>query len=672
MARHLIFSSLAQQHTSKSKHKFGRVDLLAPDVADELNTYRTFGVFKSYANTYMERTNEKGEVIKSSQTEGTPDHPGTPGVRSLFNKYSAVLTGNHDKSWESKPMDSVVKELVQRASPFRISSNTPLLDTPGTRGRLNSRNGCSVRELVQKSRQGFFGRAVYSYADFMYCRHLGKVPNNYLITLRRFPAPVLDSILPVGIGEQRLSAGKMNTFMPIGTMVTWLGVSGNDMKNILKYSYTMPFVEKQAQWESVEKQGGTNGIFNGLEAMANQTTRAAIASGTEVEAFTNTFGSFFNVGSGFPVVSAMRDQTKVYGPIDRVKRAYARSGDGLDHTQTIQLVFEYELKAYNGINPRQAMLDLLASIFAVTYTTGNFWGGGYNGTFIGQSSAFSNLSIFKCNGGFTDFMDAFIDSTAGAAGIFKEGLGIKESDDTLTTAKKIANAIGGVLMGGLLNKAGRPARYFSNSLISDSPVGLWHITIGNPNCPIMSLGNMILKNTEIEHFGPLGIDDFPTNLKVTCSFERGKPRDQRGLEAMYMAGNDRIFHSMEGAVASMYNVASEYKHAHKKDVKVADIQGTEVVSPDTLVAKKNAETKPKIETTSRGDEFIASVKKSLKNVANPYVLNYYFGDMDAYALITAAGEQGHGSTKVKPPQEDTKKEGADKDKAAKEAQKNQK
>lgn len=642
MAKNVIFSSATYNNTYKSKHKIGRVDLLSKDVADELNTYRTFGVFRSYANTYAEKVDKNGNLIRNDNpTPGVADHPGTPGVRSIFNKYSAVLTGNTDSSWESKPMDSVVKSLVETASSFRISNNIPLLDTPETRKKLKSRSGCSVRELVQKSRNGYFGRAVYSYSDFMYCKYLGKVSNNYLITLRRFPAPVLDSILPIGIGGQRKNVGKMDTFSPIGTMVTWLGVSGNDMKNILKYSYSMSFQEKAAEWNTVDKQGGDNGILNGLEAAVNKNTRALYASGTEVPAISNNFGSFFNVGTGFQLQDPAYDQTKVYGPIDRVKKAYTRGTDGLDHIQSFQLVFEYELRAYNGINPKQAMLDLLASIFSVTYTTGNFWGGGYNSTFIGQSSAFSNLSIFKCNGGFTDFMDAFIDSAAGAQQIVKDGFDIKEGDSLATTAKKVLNGIGGMLMGGLLNKLGRPARYFANSLISDAPVGLWHITIGNPNHPIMSLGNMILKSTEIEHSGPLGLDDFPTNLKVTCTFDRGKPRDQRGLEAMYMSGNDRIFHSMEGAMASMYNVAAEYKHASNKNVKISDIKGTGLASPDQLIMPKDT-TKKVVEKTSNGDRFIKNVEKSFQDISNIDVLNYYFGDIDAYAILSAANEQGKG------------------------------
>lgn len=661
MAKKNPIYTQAQFDDSRAKSRMGRVDLLSKDVADDLNTYKNFGVFKSYANSYIEKVDKDGNPDGKGE-DGKPDHPGTPGVRSLFNKYSAVLTGTNDPNWEGKPMKDVVANLVETSSRFRISTNTPLLDSPETRRRLKAQSGCTVRELVQASQKGYFGRAVYSYADFMYCRHLGKVPNNYLITLRRFPTPVADTIVPMGTGADRKDMSDANTFSPIGTMVTWLGVSGNDMEQILKYSYAMPFEEKQAQWNEVEKKGGTEGILNGLEAAINKNTRRLAAGGAQVDALTANSGMFgklnkyLAVGAGFPIESKMRDQTKIYGPIDRIKSNYRRGEGGLDHKMSFSLTFEYELRAYNGINPRQAMIDLIASILAVTYTTGNFWGGGYNSAFISQSSAFQNLSIFKCNGGFTDFMDAFIDSASTVGEQIKQGLGIKDGDSFVTMAKKAINSIGGMLMGGLLNKAGRPARYFANSLLSDAPVGLWHITIGNPHHPIMSMGNMILKNTTIEHSGPLGIDDFPTRLKVTCEFDRGKPRDLRGIEAMYMGGNDRVFHSMEGALSHMYNVATIYKHKGKKDVTAASVTGV-ILTPGELVPVPDSGTKPKVEKTSNGDAMVKNARKSMMEINDLEVLDYYFGNMDDYAVVSASSEQGHGMSKKKPEKKDDKGDG---------------
>ena len=120
------------------------------------------------------------------------------------------------------------------------------------------------------------------------------------------------------------------------------------------------------------------------------------------------------------------------------------------------------------------------------------------------------------------------------------------------------NQLGGMLIGGMLNNFGRPQKQLVNSLLSPAPVGFWHLTIGNPHHPIMSLGNMILKNTTIEHYGPLGLDDFPTGIRVTCELERGKSRDIRDIEKIYMHGNDRIYTSMGPKVFDMYEHSQEY------------------------------------------------------------------------------------------------------------------
>lgn len=687
-----IFSQAVYFNT-RARQMRGRVDLLSQDVAKELNTYANFGVFHTYNDVHSTSWyDESGKGADGSTgtafedagpRKGMSDVAGTPGVRSIFNKMSAALTatdhanaGNLD---DGTAMGEVIKNFVHNASGWRISNNVPLLDTPETRKKIKEHSGCTVRELVKASQAGYFGVATYSYADFMYCKHLNRVPNNYLITLRRFPVPILDSIMPTGTGGRRKKggAGYNPTMPPIGTMVTWLGVSGNDMKNILKYSYKMAFEEKNAQWEDVEKQGGDTGLLNGMEAMVNPAARKSYLSGQSVPALDGLMGTFFNAGqSPYPPANmgseVQKDKTKIYGPIDRVKKAYARGSGGLDWDQEFTITFEYELKAYNGINPRQAMLDLIASILSVTYTTGGFWAGGYRGGGIRQSSFFSNLNVFKCRGGFTDFMDAVSkDIRAGANAIRQD---ISDSGGLVAYAKKMLNMIGGMLMGGVLNKLGRPARYFANSLISDAPVGLWHITIGNPHHPIMMMGNMILLNTEIEHSGPLGIDDFPTNLKVSCQFKRGKPRDQYGIENLYMQGNDRIFHSMESKLADMYRVAQAYKagdnnvaiqipkQSQGQDTEVknsttqASTGGAKVVGTDASTggtqldgsANSNTGQMPQDPTPEmkKQAEQITTTFEEAKDCADQW--KYWFGIDDGQAVITAAAEAGRGGFKKAP------------------------
>ena len=601
-----------------------------PEVAEDLNTYKNFGIFKTFTDVNNEIFKYEGN--KNQATSET----GTPGVRSIFNKYSTILTGSHKPHIDLDGISNqsaALKELVYNISEWRVSNNVPLLDNPSNRRKIRKYSGCTIKELVSASKEGMFGRSVYSYSDFMYCRHLGIMPNNHLITLRRFPVPVSDSMQPTGTGKSRLKEGKLDSVAPISTMVTWLGVSGNEIKNILKYDFKMAFSEANAQWQDIDKiGGGDSGLLNGMEAVMNPNMRKSFMSGTEVPVLNQFMGKFFPVANGpYPYQGDWRDSGagKVYGPIDRVKKNYQRSEEGLDWNMKFDLVFEYELKAYNGINPKQAMLDLIANILSTCYVTGGFWAGGYKGGGMRQSQAFSQLNVFKRHGTFTGFMDAFSkdvrSATASVASFFTGGT-------PLDAIKNILNIAGGMLIGGLLNKFGRPARYRANSLLSEAPVGLWHITIGNPWHPIMSMGNMILTNTAIEHDGPLGLDDFPTRLKVTCSFDRGKPRDQLGVEALYMSGNDRIYHSMSKKIVDMYNAGYVYKGGTqgKSKTELQDIEQDALI--DTKVTTEEEGNQREVLTASK----IGDLKEFLQRA---------FGDYDTKAILWSAREQAEGAFK---------------------------
>lgn len=612
-----------------SRKRMNREYMLSKTIASDLNTYKNFGIFPTY--------NDIGDGSGVNDDNTLPDYEvGTPGVRSIFNKYSATLTGNNSGvsvgiAASQSEQGSALNKLVNEPQDFRLNSNVPLMDSPETRKKLREMSGCSVKELVANSKKGYFGRSGYSYADFMYCKYLGRVPNNHLITLRRFPAPIGDSLMPFGVKARRLSVGRDSFYQPIGTMVTWLGVSDNDPKSILKYSYNMAFKEMNAKWEQVQEiGGGKDGILNKTEALFNPVTRRAFQQGYTTEAGLGNFmSSFFGFGSegSYSYNDGSRiDANKVYGPIDRVKKTYMRGEDGLDWDQTFTLNFDYELRSYNGINPRAAMLDLIASIMSVTYTTGGFWGGGYRGGGMRQSSTFANLNIFQASGGFTDYMNA-LQKDLEETGILGQAvdLGNQLLSNPIDTIKRALNAIGGMLFGGLLNQLGRPKRYFANSLLSEAPVGLWHITIGNPNHPIMTLGNMILKKTTIEHSGPLGLDDFPTNLRVTCEFSRGKPRDQAQAEAIYLHGNDRIFHSMSKHLDDMYKAAVNYKSG--TDSETASIsEGGDIMTSTT-------------ESTS-SEASVSSVTTYMTEV---------FGSLDengSDAAIITAREQAEGGFKA--------------------------
>ena len=605
----------------RPKMKMNREYILRREVATEFNTYLSFSPFATFSDVMPGEDRaamyDQDGVLKKDADPKV----GALGVRSIFNKYGAVLTGSR------ADVD------VIQASEWRISNNVPLIDSPENRQKMRLNSGCTIKELVDASQAGILGSATYAYSDFMYCKYLGQMPNSYLITLRRFPIPPDDYISSAGIGATRKEVDSSNA-LPIGQLVTWMNTPGNNLDQILTYSVSMPYEEKQAKLESAGTDADASSKpLNAASALFDKSYRKQVAGGYAGAAIKPYIPKFFPFDDApyHGLLGAM-DSNKIYGPVDAIKKVYYRGDQGIDFEQSFKLTFEYELRSYNGINGRQAMLDLISNILNVTYTTGTFWGGGYVGGGAHQNNIFSNLNIMKCNGGFTDFMDAFANDMSTVKSQVSST--VKANGGILNTIKNFLNDLGGMLVGGMLNKLGRPQKSQVASLLSPAPTGLWHVTIGNPFHPIMSLGNMILKKTTITHTGPLGLDDFPTGIKVECELDRGKPRDLRGIEMIYMNGNDRIYSSMGPKVFDMYTHAKAYKSDGTKiEVSSSDVAGyTSMFTDRSILSKKLSAAELK--------KFYPQDMSGTKNV-----LMKYFGRDDTYSIYVAAAEQEWGAGK---------------------------
>ena len=104
--------------------------------------------------------------------------------------------------------------------------------------------------------------------------------------------------------------------------------------------------------------------------------------------------------------------------------------------------------------------------------------------------------------------------------------------------------LGQAMMGSIKNTLGRPSLYAFDSLLTGAKVGLWHVTIGNPKNPIATFGNLIMTNAKITHSGPLGFDDFPTDLHVSVSLKHAMSRDATEISKMYTKGQNGIYLSL--------------------------------------------------------------------------------------------------------------------------------
>jgi hypothetical protein len=455
----------------------------------------------------------------------------------------------------------------------------------------NDFTDCSINTLVKLSNEFIpddlngkdktfiskLGVARYKYADFMYCKDLGRISNNHLITLRRFAIPVGDNIISQFPGALLTP--------DIGRMVCWLG-EDNKLEEILKYTYKSSWkqLNSEIQQKDSQEDSADRGILGSMVNMANPQYLKEVASGAAgsgnriLNALVNEtpLGAFMDNKGTYEGNAALGnyDQNKIYTPKNSIQDTHIYEGK-LTFTHSFNLVFKYELRAYENINPRAAFLDLLGNIHSVTYNRGEFWGGeqkvvgapgneqGWKKANYIMDNAFDKIGGFfdgLLNGGFN--LDSIFGAFGELFGSLKNkaeevvndvtgGAGVNKTGAKNALNKFRSSGMGNALRGMVKNKLGRPAMYGFNSLLDGSPVGVWHVMIGNPRAPILSMGNLIIENTQIEHNGPLGIDDFPTQLTVTVTLKHAKSRDMVEIQKMYTGGVSSIANSTIGSIGRM-------------------------------------------------------------------------------------------------------------------------
>lgn len=479
----------------------------------------------------------------------------------LINTDTKVYSSVDAIEYEQKDANS--EELKEKGSnTFNFQSNDEISDI----------SDCTIKTLVNLSKvkspekYSQLGMERYKWADFMYCKDLGKYSNNMLITLRKFPHPIGDNITNMlGLGED--PEDDINISPDIGRMIAWLG-GDNKLEDIVRFSTEETWKELNAEDEQMENKDDTTPL-GALFSLGNPEYLKAVKNGTAgsnnpiLQRFTS--GSVGDIMSsnaqyeGNPAMNGQHyDKNKVYNKVGTVRQTHIYEGE-IKFNHTFRLVFDYELRAYENINPKSAFLDLISNILATTFRKGTFWGGSrslYGSPGLGKNNGWKIANTLISNAAddagslLTHIFSGGQHGTSGKDILnkYKSKLSIDSPEAALDAVKNffsnnsqsIGNMVSSLIQGGLANKLGRPQVYAFNSLLTGAPVGLWHVTIGNPRNPILSMGNLIIQNTEYQLYGPLGIDDFPTGLKVVVNLKHAKPRDAAEIANMFTGGVSQI------------------------------------------------------------------------------------------------------------------------------------
>jgi hypothetical protein len=415
--------------------------------------------------------------------------------------------------------------------------------------------------------------APYNWKDFLYCKYYGTIPNNYMLTLRRFPTPMRDNMsLPDSVKNsdqyRREGAGR-----PVAQAVTWFGGdTGNKLSEILKFTTGIKW-ESKTQENSITQEAFDKGIFESLpfnlvdiaQLLSDRAPEDAAAA-QEVISLLALVQDPNSTVERQNLAYALRDKAVtnggplsefIWNTVDVVDKTYYR-GLGLTFSDNpITLKFTYDLTSVGEVNTKAAMLDLLGSLLAIGTNYGRFLTPNirYDNGFpaIGFPGGDAGLAEFYRDPAnwFSKYWDKFQAGQSKAKPADPQTIGgtnqttgtgttsnTAAADDYSRASPAIQRAADIAIQKSFLEKVQLPL-----SFLTGAPIGEWHLVVGNPCNPIAMIGNLICETVDIDFSDKLGPDDFPTEITATFTLKHGRSRERGEIESMFNRGDGRLYQS---------------------------------------------------------------------------------------------------------------------------------
>lgn len=256
----------------------------------------------------------------------------------------------------------------------------------------------TTTKIISWGSEDPIGRTPYSFQDFVFCKDWNIIPNNRMITLRRYFAPVTDNIefdnykeyedesvlLEDNTVKAKQPIEKTNSpFAPLATAVTYFGEgTGNELSNILNFSakYNWKQIKAESSPITIDAQAndmgegligeGGHGILSGaMKAMSIMTgfTRA-------LDGKLNPMNNAANAVPPDPYNNGPYEN-RILGPVNVIMDTIKRERGLIFEHNNLKIKFSYVSRPIAGINNKAVLLDLLANILVMCYANGSWFGG---------------------------------------------------------------------------------------------------------------------------------------------------------------------------------------------------------------------------------------------------------------------------------------------------------
>lgn len=405
-------------------------------------------------------------------------------------------------------------------------------------------------------------------ADFAYLTNLGVYPLNRLWILRRFKDgdSVPDNLLDFGD----------NPPYPISTVVGWVPP---DEENFFGVDFNEVWTTTDERVDEV--------LSKVLEQEFNFKTKTVIpvagwGQGLLI-GFLNEMGmtnfTYDEIPFGNPNV-LQEAATRLKDP--------ANSGGGLKSGLNVTLKTNYEQKFIGDIDPGSAMLDIIRNLTRMGTSDMIFFADKNSEIFDKIRNA--NKQGTSANAWWdviTTLVTAFLNAIRnlmtklgntvlkktkddGSASTESTASGSTASTKAVDGVSSIIKSAGKTILASTIAKWKWPLIGGLGVMTGENTTP-WHLTIGNPNSPFVSFGNVKVTKINIDFKNELGFNDMPTKMDIKVDVDFGRNLGAQEIFALFNNGYTRVYDTIDKQYMSL---AKLYKTSNgiKEDKRVSTVK----------------------------------------------------------------------------------------------------
>ena len=274
----------------------------------------------------------------------------------------------------------------------------------------------TTTNIITWSNKDKWGRTPYYFQDFVFCKYWNVIPNNRLITLRKYHAPVYDNLQ----FSNMFDGTTATPFAPIATVITYFGDdTGNTLSSLFGFTAGTKWKEIPSDVHDVQGESGSDPhalideMFTGgggFPTGESNVMKNIIGGANLLTGKMFSLGKFvgllspggYNMGKDqntFDILTKANVDpseelysNKIKGPVNRINTTKARDA-GITFDQKFSLTCQYIARPIGGVNTKAAMLDILSNCMEMASADAVFWGGGYRFNIHPQMYPFKNTAF---------------------------------------------------------------------------------------------------------------------------------------------------------------------------------------------------------------------------------------------------------------------------------------